>query len=215
MKSLKQYISEALVNKRVYARHLPIEEDFFDTLQNPLLNNLKKFLKRYGPTGYLCTDMDMIFPCENVGEPDCFVQLYISEHNDDISVHILLTKTNEQLSLDDWERSVKVCTYKYYDSKNDIFKLFKKEFKNKFNEIIATLDTVKEGVEQLSDVKVKWHPEEGLFTKDANYIVSYLRKHSEDDTQAMRRLVFYMNRAGEDLTNKTELNKAKKMLEKD
>ncbi len=69
--------------------------------------------------------------------------------------------------------------------------------------------------EWLENVETNWSPEEGLFTKDdPNYIADYLLKHSKDRTQAMRRLIFYMNRAGENLTNKTVLNKAKKLLEK-
>lgn len=69
--------------------------------------------------------------------------------------------------------------------------------------------------EWLETVETNWSPEEGLFTKDdPNYIADYLLKHSKDRTQAMRRLVFYMNRAGENLTNKTVLNKVKKLLEK-
>ena len=67
--------------------------------------------------------------------------------------------------------------------------------------------------EQLSDVKTKWHPEEGLFLKkDPEYIADYLIKNSKDLKQAMSRLVFYMNRAGENLENKTVLNKAKELI---
>lgn len=67
--------------------------------------------------------------------------------------------------------------------------------------------------EQLSDVKPKWHPEEGLFLKkDPEYIADYLIKNSKDLKQAMSRLVFYMNRTGENLENKTVLNKAKKLI---
>lgn len=66
---------------------------------------------------------------------------------------------------------------------------------------------------QLSDVKTKWHPEEGLFLKkDPSYIANYLIKNSKDLKQAMSRLVFYMNRAGENLENKTVLNKAKELI---
>ena len=66
---------------------------------------------------------------------------------------------------------------------------------------------------QLSDVKSKWHPEEGLFLKkDPEYIADYLIKNSKDLKQAMSRLVFYMNRAGENLENKTVLNKAKELI---
>lgn len=67
--------------------------------------------------------------------------------------------------------------------------------------------------EQLSDVETKWHPEEGLFLKkDPKYIADYLIKNSKDLKQAMSRLVFYMNRAGENLENKTVLNKAKELI---
>ena len=66
---------------------------------------------------------------------------------------------------------------------------------------------------QLSDVKSKWHPEEGLFLKkDPEYIADYLIKNSKDLKQAMSRLVFYMNRAGENLENKTVLDKAKELI---
>ena len=69
--------------------------------------------------------------------------------------------------------------------------------------------------EWLENVETNWTPKEGLFTKDdPEYIANYLLKHSKDRTQAMRRLVFYMNRAGENLTNERVLNKVKKILEK-
>ena len=67
--------------------------------------------------------------------------------------------------------------------------------------------------EWLENVETNWSPEEGLFNKDdPKYIVDYLLKHSKDRTQALRRLIFYMNRAGENLTNRRVLNKAKKIL---
>ena len=56
----------------------------------------------------------------------------------------------------------------------------------------------------ISDVKTHWKPKEGLFTGDnPQEIANYLLKNSKDKGQAMKRLVFYMNRAGENLTNKT------------
>ena len=62
-------------------------------------------------------------------------------------------------------------------------------------------------------VKPKWHPKEGLFVeKDPQKIANYLIKHSKDKGQAMQRLVFYMNRAGDDCPNKIVLNKVKKLL---
>ena len=70
--------------------------------------------------------------------------------------------------------------------------------------------------EQLSDVKTSWHPKKGLFTCDnPKEIVDYLMKNSKDQAQAMQRLCFYMNRAGDNLTNKTVLNKAKQLLKKE
>lgn len=76
------------------------------------------------------------------------------------------------------------------------------------------LEKDEEKENQLSDVKTKWHPKKGLFTgDDPQEIYDYLMDNSEDKGQAMKRLVFYMNRAGENLKNKTVLNKVKKMLE--
>lgn len=67
--------------------------------------------------------------------------------------------------------------------------------------------------ERLSDIKAKWHPEEGLFArKDPEYIANYLIKNSKDLKQAMNRLVFYMNRAGNNLQNKSVLNRVKKII---
>lgn len=67
--------------------------------------------------------------------------------------------------------------------------------------------------EKLSDVEAEWHPKEGLFTSDdPKYIADYLLKNSKDKGQAMKRLVFYMNRAGDKLENKNVLNKAKELL---
>lgn len=69
---------------------------------------------------------------------------------------------------------------------------------------------------KLSEIPTHWHPKEGLFTQDdPRTIASYLISHSEDPTQALRRLLFYMNRAGENLENKTVLNKAKKLIQKE
>lgn len=84
-----------------------------------------------------------------------------------------------------------------------------------FNE--KDMDDAKEYVkEQLSDVKTSWHPKKGLFTgDDPKEIVDYLMKHSKDQAQAMQRLCFYMNRAGDNLSNKTVLNKAKQLLKKE
>lgn len=84
-----------------------------------------------------------------------------------------------------------------------------------FNE--KDMDDAKEYVkEQLSDVKTSWHPKKGLFTgDDPKEIVDYLMKNSKDQAQAMQRLCFYMNRSGDNLSNKTVLNKAKQLLKKE
>lgn len=67
--------------------------------------------------------------------------------------------------------------------------------------------------EKLSNVEAEWHPKDGLFTSDdPKYIADYLLKNSKDKGQAMKRLVFYMNRAGDKLENKEVLNKAKELL---
>ena len=81
------------------------------------------------------------------------------------------------------------------------------------NEKMSSIDDYILEKEQLSDVKTKWHPEEGLFLKkDPEYIANYLIKNSKDLKQAMSRLMFYMNRAGENLENKTVLNKVKELI---
>lgn len=65
----------------------------------------------------------------------------------------------------------------------------------------------------VDDVKVRWHPIEGLFTwDDPKKIADYLMKHSKDRKQAMSRLVFYMNRAGDDMKNRDVLNTVKELL---
>lgn len=67
--------------------------------------------------------------------------------------------------------------------------------------------------EWLENVETNWSPEEGLFTHDdPEFIANYLIRNSKDRTQALRRLIFYMNRAGENLTNRRVLNKAKNIL---
>lgn len=74
----------------------------------------------------------------------------------------------------------------------------------------------KEIYEALSDVEPEWTPKEGLFMeKDPKKIANYLLRHSKDKGQAMKRLTFYMNRAGENLKNKTVLNKVKSLLKSD
>lgn len=63
-------------------------------------------------------------------------------------------------------------------------------------------------------VKTKYHPPEGTFTHKAPEVVRTLMDGAHGDAKlALERLVFYMNRAGEKLENKDELEKAKEKLE--
>ena len=77
--------------------------------------------------------------------------------------------------------------------------------------------SVTEADEEWSDdVKTKWTPPEGTFTKSAKEVADVLKKNSDDLQQAMSRLNFYINRAGDGLDKKTkaELEKAKEELRK-
>lgn len=59
----------------------------------------------------------------------------------------------------------------------------------------------------------KLDPPDGLFVKtNPKEIAQILLDASDSEGQAMKRLVFYMNRAGEDCPNKTVLNKVKDIL---
>ena len=97
--------------------------------------------------------------------------------------------------------------------------LKKKKMKslNQYISQVKDLHSLNEYIyEQLSDVKTSWHPKKGLFTGDnPKEIVDYLMKNSKDQAQAMQRLCFYMNRAGDNLPNKTVLNKTKQLLKKE
>ena len=88
---------------------------------------------------------------------------------------------------------------------------------NEYISQVKVLHSLNEYIsEQLSDVKTHWHPKKDLFTSnDPQEIVDYLMKNSKDQAQAMQRLCFYMNRAGDNLSNKTVLNKAKQLLKKE
>ena len=66
------------------------------------------------------------------------------------------------------------------------------------------------------DVKTKWSPPEGLFTKSAEDIAKTLKGASKDLQQAMARLMFYINRGGKNIDAKRRkvLDDAKKVLDK-
>lgn len=62
-------------------------------------------------------------------------------------------------------------------------------------------------------VDTKWSPPEGTFTKGASHIAKVLIGASKDLKQAMSRLMFYINRAGEDPDSK-KWNQIKELLRK-
>lgn len=64
---------------------------------------------------------------------------------------------------------------------------------------------------QLSDVKTKHHPPEGTFTGSAESIARKVMKDAHGDLgKAIRRITFYVNRAGENCSS--EARAAKKIL---
>ena len=74
---------------------------------------------------------------------------------------------------------------------------------------------LQEADEWSDDVKTKWTPPAGLFTEPANKIADVLHKESDDLSQAMSRLQFYINRGGKllDAKAKANLETAKKLLQ--
>lgn len=72
---------------------------------------------------------------------------------------------------------------------------------------------ITEGKKWSGDVKAKVEVPEGTFTKKAGAIVkTMLKLHGGDSGAAMKALTFFMNRAGDKLENKEELDKAKAKL---
>ena len=61
------------------------------------------------------------------------------------------------------------------------------------------------------DVKIP----EGLFTKKASEIVAGLKALKNGAKEALTRITYYINRAGKNLSNKTEVLKAKEILKKE
>ena len=66
-----------------------------------------------------------------------------------------------------------------------------------------------------SRVRTHYHTPEGLFTKSAHEIAHVLKSSASDATQAIRRLSFYVNRAGHNLSSsaKKKLHHAMRILE--
>ena len=76
--------------------------------------------------------------------------------------------------------------------------VYNRRLKKKLNED----DTIPEIT---PDVKIP----EGLFTKKASEIVAGLKALKNGAKEALTRITFYINRAGKNLSNKTEVLKAK------
>jgi hypothetical protein len=55
-------------------------------------------------------------------------------------------------------------------------------------------------------VRIKWHPPQGFFKGSSSSIVRGLLANSKDKNQAMKRLTFYMNRAGKGLPKDELIN---------
>lgn len=66
---------------------------------------------------------------------------------------------------------------------------------------------------KLSDVKSKTKLPEDTFTNKAATIKKILVEHSKDKNDCIKKINFYINRAGKNLENKTEVMKAKEMIE--
>jgi hypothetical protein len=67
-----------------------------------------------------------------------------------------------------------------------------------------------------ADVETKWSPPEGFFKQSASKIATGLMAASKNRGQAMSRLNFYINRAGENLSadDRKRLDSAKVKLQK-
>lgn len=61
-------------------------------------------------------------------------------------------------------------------------------------------------------VKTKWHPPKGFFEQSAQAIAESLKQYSDSEAQAMDRLDFYVNRAGDRLRDPEKFEQAKIIL---
>ncbi len=64
------------------------------------------------------------------------------------------------------------------------------------------------------DVQTHFTPKEGIFTKSAEEIANYLHKNSNNLKQAISRVNFYVNRAGENISEKGKFETVKALLRK-
>lgn len=66
---------------------------------------------------------------------------------------------------------------------------------------------------QLSDIETKHSTPKDLFTKPAETIVRVLLQQTNGNVgKAIQKITFYINRAGDNLSNSKEVNKAKNIL---
>jgi len=109
------------------------------------------------------------------------------------------------------------------DNQNEKFMAFLESLKTENNTNL--IDTVKGGFETCLEAKKKWSqevkvkkdekPAEGTFTKKSGAIVKELMSKAEGNPgTAVQKINFYINRAGDGMSNKAEVMKAKKILEK-
>lgn len=62
------------------------------------------------------------------------------------------------------------------------------------------------------NVHTKWHPPKGFFEQSAQAIAEGLMQASDSERQAMDRLDFYINRAGDRLQDPEKFEEAKAIL---
>ena len=68
--------------------------------------------------------------------------------------------------------------------------------------------------DQISDVEVKGTVPEGTFTQGPYKMVETLLKASKGDIgKAIKKIIFFRNRVGKNLTNKKNIDKALKILQ--
>lgn len=79
----------------------------------------------------------------------------------------------------------------------------------------STKESIEEKEKWSADVKTKWKAPEGTFTKSASEIASIVLKgHKGDAGSAIKAINFYLNRAGKDISNRGEVEKAMGILQK-
>lgn len=61
-------------------------------------------------------------------------------------------------------------------------------------------------------VHTRWHPPQGFFEQSAQAIAEGLQAASDSERQAMDRLDFYINRAGDELRDPQKFLQAKEIL---